>query len=205
MSDELKLAIDWNEFVKNGAEIPGGQRDAARLTLLLWFKKADERIKSGAYPVKRDADSLAGAVNAADEAFSRLEGCIKALAETRPYLADEAWRAVNSLARASYVIGGLSEISESAVRRIDKMDRNRRPVYQNALKREKIDGPRTEALDAAILACVDGDRSKINSYEDRLNPTPEAVRAKMPAKFLVGGWPKTSTIRTRFMVLKKSR
>jgi hypothetical protein len=204
MSDEVELAINWADFAKDGAAIPDGQRDAARLTLLLWFKKADERIKADAY-VEKDANSLIGAVGAADEAFGRLEGCIKALAEADPYLADEAWRAVNNLVRASYIIGGLSEISESAVRRIDKMDRNRRPAYQNALKKEQIDGPRTAALDAAILAYVDGDRSKLSSYAEKMNPPHGAILKLIPARFLKGEWPKPSTVRTRIMALKKSR
>jgi hypothetical protein len=177
-------------------------RDNARLSLLRRFHRAEERIARGGIHMEKDASALRRNIDVARDAFDRLSVCVAALAEERPNLAIEAWHAAHALFEATYAIGGLSEISESADQRVVTVENKiRRPARRRAKKKEKLDGPRTAALDAAILESVDGERSKLSSYRDKLRPSRDEVIARLPQKFQTTA---ASTIRTRIMVLKKN-
>jgi hypothetical protein len=181
-------------------------RDNARLWLLRQYHLAEERIARGGVHTEKDAAALRLNMDVARSAFDRLSVCAAALAEERPNLALEAWHAAHALFEATYEIGGLSEISESADERVVTVETKfRTPERRRAAKKEKIDGPRTAALDAAILACVGGDRSKLSSYEAKMRPSHADVIARLPRAFRTGTWPAESTMRDRIIALKQSR
>jgi hypothetical protein len=177
-------------------------RDNARVSLLRQFRCAEERIARGGVHMEKDAAALRLNIDVACDAFDRLSVCVAALAEERPNLAIEAWHAAHALFEATYAIGGLSEISESADQRVVTVENKiRRPARRRAAKKENLDGPRTAALDAAILASVDGNRSKLSSYRDKMRPSRDEVIARLPQKFQTTA---ASTMRTRIMALKKN-
>jgi hypothetical protein len=192
------------EYVKVAAEAAIANREFARLAIEQAADMAEDRIKRGVYKNNNEAATLRGHIDVARDEFRAVERCLTMLAGDRQHLTVLGWRAVGLLAEAMYQIGGLMEVSEAADENVLRVENKiRRPARRRAKKKEKLDGPRTAALDAVILACVDGDRSKLSSYVDKPNPAYEDVRELMPKQFLRGKWPKPSTVRNRIMALKK--
>ena len=203
------------------------EHERAQRTVASVSERARERIGHGVYS-ETDASNLVAAMASGDDAFGRLSLCIHALAEERPSLAVEAWHNVAALFDAAFTIGGLSTISNSADDRVlvyegkVRKPKRMRDAKQATVKRE--DGSlrigtaeRKDALNKAILYCVDNDTTRLSSYADKLNPAPEAVRAALPnfigpldraqpyqgARSSSQSWPSNSTVRTAIRGIKK--
>jgi hypothetical protein len=179
-------------------------RDNARLSLLRQFHRAEERIARGVVHTEKDATALRLNMDIARGAFDRLSFCITALAEERPNLAVETWHTAHALFDAIYEIGGLSEISESADNRIVEIENRFRKPARIRVAKAKVDKERMQALDAAILACVDGDRTRLSSYEDKMCPARADVVARLQTtdeSILTETWPSVSTVRRRIKKL----
>jgi hypothetical protein len=191
------------EYAKVAAEAAIANREFARLAIEQAADMAEDRINRGVY--KEEAATLRGHIDVARDEFRAIERCLTMLAGDRQHLTVLGWRAVGLLAEAMYHIGGLMEVSKAADENVLRVENKvRRPARRRDKKKEKLDDPRRAALDVAILACVDGDRSKLSSYRDKMRPSYEEVVARVPKKFQTKTWPAASTMRTRFMVLKKS-
>jgi hypothetical protein len=178
-------------------------RDNAQLSLLRRLHRAEERIARGVH-MEKNAAALRLNIDVARDAFGRLSVCVAALAEERPSLAFEAWHAAHALFEATYALGGLSEISESADNRIVEIENRFRKPARIRVAKAKVDKERMQALDAAILACVDGDRTRLSSYEDKMCPARADVVARLQTtdeSILTETWPSVSTVRRRIKKL----
>lgn len=148
--------------------------------------------------MEKDAAALRLNMDAARGAFDRLSLCITALAEERPNLALEAWHAAHALFEATYAIGGLSEISESADKRVVAYETKVRKIRTMHARASAATDERNRIVDDAILACVAGNRSKLLSTREKLTPSHAEVVAKLPKE---AGATRTK-VRDRIMALK---
>jgi hypothetical protein len=188
------------------------QRERVQYTIACLVDRERKRISRGVY-LEADALDLNAATAAADEAFSRLSVCLDVLAEERPNLAVEAWANVWGLFDAAFNIGGRSTISESgnkrvAVHKTAKMREAKQATVRKENGSARIGtADKQRALEKAILHCVDDDVSRLSSYIDNINPPQKDVRAAMETLIdwfdASKPWPKTSTVRTAILSIKK--
>jgi hypothetical protein len=123
-------------------------RDNAQLSLLRRLHRAEERIARGVH-MEKNAAALRLNIDVARDAFGRLSVCVAALAEERPSLAFEAWHAAHALFEATYALGGLSEISESAADAVVRHGKRELGKVRGKQQTAKADKWREPALDYA--------------------------------------------------------
>jgi hypothetical protein len=139
-------------------------------------------------------DSLRSAVLEIEKLFERLP--YEHLSE---HGREQLWRALG----AAWIIGSRGDVADS------------NKVYvrqkQGATARDgKATGDerRSAALDAAILACVSDDRSRLNGYRDNLCPARETVLEELPKhidlKLVKPGWPGLTTLVEHISALKST-
>jgi hypothetical protein len=118
-------------------------------------------------------------------------------------LSDPLKHEIRHALRMTFEVGMFANVSESAKKYAGEM----RAIAMCASK-AKDDAEKESKLDQAILACVRGDRSKLNSYRDATTPRREEVLGKLEIAKEKSGtkpvWPSASTVRARIMALKKS-
>lgn len=92
-------------------------REEMRKALLGWFKTAKRRSGNGKPSVynKEDFPRLTASIVAASKADAMIESHMRTVMTVNPLLAAALWMELLKLIKAVYEIGGLSEISDSAI------------------------------------------------------------------------------------------
>jgi hypothetical protein len=177
----------------------GLHREEVRKALLAWFETAKRRSGNGepSSYFKEDFSRLAASIVAASKADAMIESHMRTVMTLNPLLAAAIWMELHKLIKAVYAIGGLSEISASEKRLVNR-HRERELVRQMHAGASKAADERNRIVDHAILACVAGDRSKLLSTREKLTPSHAEVVAKLPE----GPRPSKTKVRDRIMALK---
>jgi hypothetical protein len=198
MDDDAKYAESFAEAIE-------AHRKFARDAVEQGAELAAARIARGVYDFD-EAAQLSDCVDSGRNSLDAVAVYLDAIARHDPHAGTLAWYFFGTAIENMYCMGGLLSISRAADIHSERYNNKVRiPARRRDVKKEKLDGPRTAALDSAILACVDGERSKLSSYTDAMVPSRDDVLKRLPEQFIGKSWPSEWTIRTRILVLKKDR
>jgi hypothetical protein len=164
-------------------------------------ERGSDRIKRGRY-VEHEARDLMIHIDNARTALDVLGQHLDGLTRISPEAGLQAWYYVGPLREAMYQIGGLVEVSVSGDLRAKEFDNRVRKPHHARTEKQKKTKARQDALDAAILACVDGEHARLSSSWDKMCPCREDVLPRLSEEHRRIA--SVSTIRGRIMFLRKS-